>query len=532
MIFDFVVVGGGSAGAATAARLAEDPSVSVCLLEAGGQGDGILERVPFFGVAMVASSFNNWQFETVPQTELEGRVLYQPRGKCLGGSSTINAMVYVRGARSDFDNWAAQGCDGWGADDVMPFFLRAEKNQRGRSAFHGGAGPLQVADQRSPHPASLAFTKACEANGIPANDDFNGPSQAGVGLFQVTQFWTRGNRGRRCSTRAAYLTSKPTNLTVVTAARATRIALEGRRAVGVHYRKKGRNEIVLCRREVIVSAGTFGSPHLLLLSGIGPGGALSQQGIDVVHELPGVGQNLQDHLNYTALFRSGDTTLPGLSFRGVAHVLASTARWICDGGGLIASPYAEAGAFFRSSPELVLSDLQLQFVIALDDDHGRKMHGGHGFSCHVCAARPYSRGEVGLTSADPMAPPRIDPRYLSDTRDLDLLVLGAKRMREILFSAPLAPFHTEEVYSPGGTTDAAIAAAIRHRAETSYHPVGTCKMGIDRLAVVDPQLRVHGIAGLRVADASIMPTIISGNTNAASVMIGERAAFFASQSSV
>ncbi len=526
MTFDYVVVGGGSAGAAAAARLAENPDISVCLLEAGGHGNGILVRVPFLGVAMVTSNRNNWQFETVPQPDLDDRVLYQPRGKCLGGSSAINAMVYVRGCATDFDGWAAQGCDGWGSNDVLPFFLRSEKNQRGEGKYHAADGPLQVADQRSPHPASRAFIAACLANDIPANDDFNGETQEGAGLFQVTQFWTNGNRGRRCSTRAAYLASPPPNLTIVTNARATRIALAGRRAVGVHYRTNGRDKIVRVRREVIISSGTFGSPHLLMLSGIGPRPALERHGIEVVQALPGVGQNLQDHLNYTALWRSPDTTLPGLGVRGVAHVVASAARWLWDGSGLISSPFAEAGAFLRSTPDVETPDIQLQFVIAIDDDHGRKMHRGYGFSCHVCLARPHSRGDVGLTTADPMAAPRINPRYLSDPRDIDVMVRGVKRVREILSSASLAAFQSTEIYSLQGQSDEAIVAMIRRRAETSYHPVGTCKMGVDGLAVVDPQLRVHGIEGLRVADASIMPTIISGNTNAASIMIGERVAGF------
>ncbi len=524
MIFDYIVVGGGSAGAAMAARLAEDPDVSVCLLEAGGHGNGILVRVPFLGVAMVTSHLNNWQFQTVPQAGLDGRVLYQPRGKCLGGSSAINAMVYVRGDAADYDSWAADGCSGWSFDDVKPFFLRAENNQRGASIHHGGAGPLQVTDQRDPHPAAKGFVDACVAHGIPATDDFNGRAQHGAGMFQVTQFWTRGNRGRRCSARAAYFTDVAKNLTIVTGAHGTRIAFEGRRAVGMHYRQNGRDEIALARRDVILCAGAFGSPHLLMLSGIGPRRELERYGIDVVRHLPGVGQNLQDHLNFTVHHRSADHTLAGLGPRGAMHIAASAARWIWDGGGLIATPYAEAGAFMRSGPAVDLPDLQLQFVIAIDDDHGRKMHKGYGYSCHVSATRPHSRGAVGLASADPLAPPSIDPRYLSDARDMPLLVSGAKHVREILSAEPLAPYRGAEVYPLRGYSDGAIAAMIRARAETSYHPVGTCKMGVDTMAVVDPELRVHGITGLRVADASIMPTLISGNTNAAAIMIGERGA--------
>ncbi len=526
MIFDYVVVGGGSAGAVVAARLAEDGTSTVCLLEAGGRGDSALVRVPFLGVTMVTSHLNNWQFASVPQTELDGRVLYQPRGKCLGGSSAINAMVYVRGCASDFDDWARQGATGWSANEVLPFFIRAEKNQRGAGPFHGSDGPLQVADQRFPHPAARAFVAACQAEEIPENVDFNGVGQEGAGPFQVTQFWTRGQRGRRCSTQAAYLARVPQNLTILTGAHATRVALEGRRAVGMHFRKRGRDDLVLARRDVILCAGSFGSPQLLLLSGIGPADALARHGVDVVHDLAGVGKNLQDHLNFTVQCRSNDPTLPGLGARGAVHIATSAARWMWHGGGLIASPYAEAGAFLRSDPAVSRPDLQLQFVIAIDDDHGRRMHRGYGFSCHVSVARPHSRGEVGLNSRDPMAPPRIDPKYLSDPRDLTLLLKGVKRVRRIISGDALAPYRQAEIYPVNGYSDDALIDMIRRRAETSYHPVGTCRIGVDAAAVVDPQLRVHGIDGLRVADASVMPTIISGNTNAAAIMIGERCADF------
>jgi choline dehydrogenase-like flavoprotein len=528
MAFDYVIVGGGSAGSTLAARLSEDPSVTVCLLEAGGDGRSIFIRAPMGVVAMLPGrpKFHNWAYETVPQAALDGRKGYQPRGKALGGSSAINAMLYVRGHRSDYDDWAALGCDGWAWRDVLPWFKRAEGNQRGADELHGADGPLQVGDQRSPHPISSAFVEAAGQIQIRRNDDFNGPEQEGAGLYQVTQFWDGAKAGERCSAAAAYLhpQMKRPNLTVLTKAHATAVAFDGKRATGVRYRHNGAEKLAGATREVILCGGAFNSPQLLLLSGVGPAAELRRHGVTPLHELPGVGQNLQDHLDFILAWKSKDSTLFGLGPKGGVNLARSIFRWRKTGTGTVSSPGAEAGAFIKSEPDLARPDLQLHFVISIVDDHARKLHLGYGFSCHVCVLRPFSRGEVGLADANPLSPPRIDPRYLSDERDAALTVKGAKIVREILVAPALARYRHKEVYTADVRTDADWLRHIRARADTIYHPVGTCKMGTDAMAVVDPQLRVRGLQGLRVVDASIMPTLIGGNTNAPTIMIAEKAA--------
>ena len=527
MEFDYVIAGGGSAGCVLAARLSEDPDVSVCLIEAGGEGKGLLVRMPL-GVGMMLPGrpkICNWAYRTVPQPGLDGRCGFQPRGKALGGSSAINAMLYVRGHAGDYDDWANQGCEGWSWQEVLPYFKRAEGNERGADMLHGGGGPLRVTNQRDPRPVVRAFLDACAENQIRLNDDFNGPDQEGAGIYQVTQFWGERRRGERCSAAAAYLhpvLARP-NLTVVTAAHATGIVLDGKRARGLRYRQRRRDLTATARREVIISAGTFGSPQLLMLSGVGPADELGAHRIPLVHELPGVGKNLQDHLDYIQSWRSRDADMVGLGLRGTPRLIGHIGQWRRDGGGMLATPFAEGGAFLKSRPSLTRPDLQLHFAVALVDDHGRKLHWGYGFSCHVCVLRPFSRGEVGLFDADPLSPPRIDPRYLSDDRDAALLVQGAKITRRILEAPALAKFRHKELY-PADTSDAGLLKAIRARADTIYHPVGTCRMGIDEMAVVDPELKVRGLDGLRVVDASVMPTLIGGNTNAPVIMIAEKAA--------
>lgn len=392
MRYDYVIAGGGSAGCALAARLSEDPSKTVCLIEAGGEGRDMLIRAPAGIIGMLSGRprINNWAFETVPQQGLGGRNGYQPRGKALGGSSAINAMLYVRGHRSDYDEWADLGCEGWSWDEVLPYFRRAEGNERGTDALHGGDGPLKVSNQRSPRPIAKAFIEACAENQIRASDDFNGPEQEGAGYFQVTQFAGGARNGERCSTAAAYLhpVMQRTNLTVITRAHATRIVLDGKRATGIRYRTRKGEAVAQASCEVILCGGAFGSPQLLLLSGIGPAAELAVHGVPVVHELPGVGKNLQDHLDFIVGWRSKDTDMLGMSPRGALGFLRHIAQWRRDGTGLIASPAAESGAFVKSDPALERPDLQLQFVIGLVENHARTLHYGFGFSCHVCILRP------------------------------------------------------------------------------------------------------------------------------------------------
>lgn len=526
MKFDYVVVGGGSAGCVMASRLSEDPDVSVCLIEAGGSGRGITVRAPGLLATMVSGrpKINNWAFQTVPQPGLNGRRGFQPRGKALGGSSAINAMLYVRGHPQDYDEWADLGCEGWDWKSVLPYFRRAEGNMRGADALHGADGPLQVADQSEPREITHAFVEAAVGQQIRRNDDFNGRDQEGVGLYQVTQFHSGSAKGERCSSAAAYLPDvvmRRANLTVLTRAVAQKVEMQGKRAIGVRIKLGGKTSLLEARREVILSAGAFGSPHLLLLSGIGPRDALVPHGIDVVHELSGVGQNLEDHLDYIVSYQSLRDDVVGLSPKGLLKLAQAGLRWRKDGSGLFASPFAEGGAFFKSGPGLDRPDLQLHFVVGIVDNHMRTIHLPFGYSCHVCVLRPHSRGHVGLQSADPAAPPLIDPQFLSDTRDLDVLMTGARRMDQILDAAAFEPWRGKRLYPHDGS-DAALEADIRARADTIYHPVGTCRMGVDELAVTDNAGRVHGLDGLRVVDASLFPRIIGGNTNAPTIMMAEK----------
>ncbi|BDB28132.1 choline dehydrogenase [Cupriavidus sp. TA19] len=526
MEFDYVIVGAGSAGCVLANRLSADPAVRVCLIEAGPTDRSPLIHTPAGIIGILPTRHVNWAFKTVPQPGLGGRPGYQPRGKTLGGSSAINAMIYIRGHRTDFDDWAALGNDGWSYDEVLPWFRRSEDHFGGASAYHGAGGELSVSALDA-HPATHAFIEAGRAAGHAVNTDFNGADQEGVGHYHVTI-----RNGRRCSASVAFLhplRGTRANLTVVTGAHATGLILHGNEARGVKVRMKGREVELLARRETIVSAGAFGSPQLLLLSGIGDEPALRPHGIAVHHALPGVGQGLVDHPDYILPYKTHDTSLMGLSLRGAATMTRAFFEYRRGRTGVLASNFGEAGAFLRTDRALARPDVQLHWVTGIVDDHNRKQHLGHGMSCHVCVLRPKSRGSVGLASADPMAAPRIDPNFLGHDDDVDTLLKGYKLSREIMAAAPLSRYAPRELYVKNVRSDDELIALLRRRTDSIYHPVSTCRMGNDEMAVVDQRLRVRGMERLRVVDASIMPTLVGGNTNAPSIMIGEKGAHMIAQ---
>ncbi|HET9016063.1 MAG TPA: choline dehydrogenase [Thermomicrobiaceae bacterium] len=513
---DYVIVGAGSAGCVLAARLSEDPSARVCLLEAGGPDSRREVRIPAAFSRLFRTPVD-WAFETEPEPTLGGRRLYWPRGKMLGGSGSMNAMIYMRGNRRDYDGWRDAGNAGWGYDDVLPYFTRSEHQERGASAYHGVDGPLNVADLRCVNPLSAAFVAAGVERGMPRNDDFNGPEQDGVGLYQVTQ-----KGGRRWSAADAYLRPalRRPNLEVRTGAQATRLVVEGGRAAAVEYVADGRRWRVDAAREVILAAGAIGSPHLLLLSGIGPADELRALDVPVVLDLRGVGRHLQDH---PAVGVAHACTRP-ITLAG-AEQFRHLARYLALKQGPLTSNVAEAGAFCRTDPAAASPDLQFHFGPTFFTTEGRGGPREHGFSFGATLIRPRSAGRITLRTRDPLAPPAIQANYLADEADVRVLAAGVELARELADTRAFDPYRGAEV-SPGPEvrSRAGIEAFLRRAVETLYHPAGSCRMGSDELAVVDPTLRVRGVDGLRVVDASVMPEIVGGNTNAPTIMIAERAA--------
>ncbi|AAZ27515.1 GMC family oxidoreductase [Colwellia psychrerythraea] len=525
--FDYIIVGAGSAGCVLANRLTEDGKFNVCLLEAGSDNNSMLVKTPgAFSAFMFLKKFN-WSFDAKPRKDIRnGEPLFVPRGRGLGGSSATNAMLYIRGQKQDYDHWAELGNEGWSFDDILPYFKKSETNSRGESELHGGAGPLQVTDRPAFYEISKRYIEASQQAGFKVTDDFNGSDQEGVGYYQCTI-----KDGKRCSAAHAYLLpilSRP-NLTVLTYAQVSKVLLKDKQAYGVDVYVKGEKRTLSANKEVILSGGSIASPQLLMLSGIGDKSELTQHGIDCVHELKGVGKNLREHVDACVLVKSKKTDGFTLSVSSLLKMVPDGINYITGNKGKLANSILEAGGFIKSTEKEDRPDIQLHMLPLLYDDNGRdlKLLTQHGFSCHVCVLRPESTGTVSLKSANYQDAPEIDFNLFSDKegKDKTVLIDGMRQLRKILTAPALAQHYSNEMH-PGNAfeTDEQIFAKAKERIGTVFHPVGTCKMGNDGMAVVDNQLKVHGIDKLRVIDASIMPTLISGNTNAPTMAIAEKVA--------
>ena len=525
--FDYIVVGAGSAGCVLAARLSEDPATRVLLLEAGPPARSLWIHLPIgYGKTMWSPKYN-WCFSTDPDPNMNGRRIYWPRGKTLGGSSSINGLIYIRGQREDYDHWAALGNTGWGYDDVLPYFIRSEGNQRGAIEFHGSDGPLRVSDIGAKHELIEAFIDGAGQTGVPRTDDFNGARQEGAGYFQLNTW-----KGWRCSTATAYLdpAKKRPNLRIETDAHATRIVFEGRRAAGVRWSQGGESKTAHCRAEVLLAAGALQSPQLLQLSGVGPKALLERHAIAVVHALEGVGENLQDHLQV----RLGDECTKPITTNDELNSWFGQVKvglqWLLFRTGPLAIGINQAGCFMHAlrrddgSAEAKTPDIQFHVATLSADMAGGKVHPYSGFTLSVCQLRPESRGHVRVRSTDPFEPPEMQPNYLSTDLDRRTVVAAVKAARRVAGTPAMRPYVTREVKpGPEAATDADVLEFCRNNGATIFHPSGTCRMGSDQAAVVDARLRVHGLAGLRVIDCSVMPTLVSGNTNAPAVMMAEKA---------
>jgi len=520
--FDYIIVGAGSAGCVLANRLTASGRHRVLLLEAGGHDRNIWIHIPLGYGKLFANAKVNWLYTTEPEPELNNRRVIQPRGKVLGGSSSINGLLYIRGQHEDFDHWRQLGNAGWAFQDVLPYFRRAEDQERGADALHGAGGHLKVSDVCEPHPLCEAFIEAAQQSGFPRNDDFNGPTQEGAGYFQLT-----ARNGRRWSTAVGYLkeAKRRPNLAVAPNALAARVLFSGKRAIAVEYRQGETTRTAYADAEVIVAGGAFNSPQLLQLSGLGPAKLLRELGVAVLADMAGVGADLQDHLQIRMQYRCTEPITMNDVINDWRYRYGAGLRYLLSRKGLLTIGAGYAGAFLRTQPDLATPDVQIHFLIFSADAAGAALHAFPGFMTSVCQLRPESRGFVRIKSSDPSVPPAIQPRYLSSRADCDCVVDGMKLMRRVM-DQPVMRRYIAEERAPGAqcTSDADLLAFARDTGTTVYHPTSTCRMGSDPGAVVDERLRVRGFERLRVVDASIMPTVVSGNTNAAAVMIGEKGA--------